>query len=246
MAAKRFLFGTDSHGDMIDPETARRFCKFSEEYKPHYRIHGGDVFDFRPLREGAGAEEKTESMENDVRAGIEFLNEYRPTQILIGNHDVRLWKKAENRTNGAMRDLCSRLATEIEKQPSWKRAEVFPYDVRAGVFNIGSLQFVHGYHAGANAARQAIGTYKGTGSVIQGHVHSFSRYSDTGLNRAEGITCGMLGKIDMPYNEKTPRKLAYENGWLFGEVFERKGSSPWEAWFVRKDGDQWISPIKTN
>lgn len=243
MAIKKFLFGTDSHGDMIDHDTATRFLKFSEDYRPHYRIHGGDVFDFRPLREGAGAEEKTESMESDVTAGIDFLNRYRPTQILKGNHDVRLWKKAESKTNGLMRDLCARLAVEIESQPSWKKAEVFPYDTRLGVFAIGSLQFVHGYHAGMNAARQAIATYKGTGSVIQGHVHSFSRYADTGLNRAEGITCGLLGKIDMPYNEKTPRKLAYENGWLFGEVVENKsGKSSWECWFVRKDGDTWMTP----
>ena len=216
MAVKKFLFGTDSHGDQIDCDTSRRFLKFSEDYRAHYRIHGGDVFDLRPLR---------------------------PTQILKGNHDVRLWKKAASRANGLVRDLCARLAVEIESQPAWNNAQVFPYDTRLGVFSIGSLQFVHGYHSGINAARQAIATYKGTGSVIQGHVHSFSRYSDTGLNRAEGITCGLLGKIDMPYNEKTPRKLAYEIGWLFGEVVEKKsGKTSWECWFVRKDGDVWMTP----
>ncbi|HAF39763.1 MAG TPA: hypothetical protein DCG72_12310 [Gammaproteobacteria bacterium] len=244
MAAKKFLFGTDSHGDMIDPDSAKRFIRFADDYRPHYRIHGGDVFDFRPLREGAGGEERTESMEGDVLAGLEFLDQYRPTQILTGNHDVRLWKKAESRTNGLMRDLCGRLVGEIEGQPAWSGAKVFPYDTRKGVFAIGDLQFVHGYHAGINAARQAVQTYKRTGSVIQGHVHSFSRFADMGLTRCEGITCGMLGKIDMPYNEKTPRKLAYENGWLFGEIFERKGSSPWECWFVRKDGNTWLNPLE--
>lgn len=243
MAIKKFLFGTDSHGDQIDRKTAERFLQFSESYKPHYKIHGGDVFDFRPLREGAGGDEKSESMESDVKAGIEFLNEYKPTQILKGNHDVRLWNKARSKTDGTLRDLCARLADQIEAQRAWQNAQIFPYDTRTGIFAIGTLQFIHGFHSGINAARQAIATYKGTGSVIQGHVHTFSRFADTGLNRAEGITCGLLGKVDMPYNKKTPRKLAYENGWLFGEAVENKsGTTSWECWFVRKDGETWMTP----
>lgn len=246
MAIKKFLFGTDSHGDMEDPETIGRFLSFCEEYRPDYRIHGGDVWDFRPLREGAGAEEKSESMRRDTLTGLALLSEYRPTHILKGNHDERLWRKAESKTDGLMRDLCAKLVEEIEGKKAWRSAHVFPYDVRDGVLQLGGLQFIHGYHAGMNAARQAIQTYKGSGSVIQGHVHSFSRFSDTGLYRAEGITCGMLGKIDMPYNAKTPRKLGYENGWIFGEIHETKTSSAWECWFVRKSGGEWLSPIPTS
>jgi hypothetical protein len=243
MSRKRFVFATDSHGDQIDEATAAKLLQFCDEYRPQVKIHGGDVFDFRPLREGAGAEEKQESMERDVTSGMQFLKDFRPDVILTGNHDVRLWKKAENKTNGVMRDLCGRLAQQIEAQPAWNKAHVFPYDTRHGVYAIGSLQFVHGYHSGAMAAKQAVQTYKSTGSVIMGHVHSFSRFSDLGLVRSEGITCGMIGKTDMPYNEKTPRKLAYENGWIFGEIYERKASSPWEAWFVRRHGKEWLNPM---
>ena len=231
---------------MIDPAAATAFLAFVDSYKPHVKIHGGDVFDFRPLREGASPEERGQSMQTDVVSGIDFLDQYRPDVILKGNHDVRLWKKAEFSADGTMRDLCGRLVEEIEKQPSWSNADVYPYDVRLGVFSIGTLQFVHGYHSGMNAAKQAVQTYKATGSVIQGHVHSFSRFADTGLVRCEGMTCGMLGRIDMPYNASTPRKLAYENGWIFGEVIETKTKSLWEAWQVRGSGKDWISPIAIN
>ena len=94
MAFKRFIFGTDSHGDMIDKVTASKFLDFVEDYKPHHRIHGGDVFDFRPLRGGSGAEEKSESMKKDLNMGLEFIDQYRPNHILLGNHDDRLWQKA--------------------------------------------------------------------------------------------------------------------------------------------------------
>lgn len=246
MGIKRFLFGTDNHGDQQDDETVNAFLSFADRWKPHIKIHGGDVFDFRPLRNGAGAEERAESMERDCITGIAFLDAYRPDYILRGNHDERLWQSAQSATNGNMRDLCGRLVQDIEQQKNWNRATVLPYDVRTGVLKLGQLQFVHGYHAGVAAARQAIGIYKGSGTgVVQGHVHSFSRFADSSLSRAEGISVGALCKIDMPYNAKTPRKLAHENGWAFGEIHQSKsGKSDWELWFCRKgETGKFISPV---
>tara|TARA_R110000787_G_scaffold278642_1_gene388464 strand:- start:215 stop:943 length:729 start_codon:yes stop_codon:yes gene_type:complete len=242
MSFKKFIFGTDSHGDMICKETEKKFLEFVESYKPHHRIHGGDVFDFRPLRGGSGAEEKSESMKKDLNMGLQFIDDYRPNHILLGNHDDRLWQKANCWTDGVMRDLCENLVLEIEGNRVWKRAKVLPYDSRLGVLKIGDLQFIHGYNAGIYAARQAIQVYKGSGTgVIMGHVHGFSTFEDRSLNRAVGISCGALCSIDMPYNSKNTAKLGHNNGWIFGEIHS---GGEWEAWSVRKSGKIWLNPIK--
>ena len=242
MAFKRFVFGTDSHGDMICKETAKKFLKFVDDYKPHHKIHGGDVFDFRPLRGGCGNEEKSESMRNDLMMGLDFISAYKPTDILLGNHDDRLWQKASSKTDGVMRDLCGSLVSQIECHKDWNKANVLPYDSRLGVLKLGDLQFIHGYNAGLNACKQAIQVYKGSGTgVIMGHVHQFSTCEDRSLNRAVGISCGALCQLDMPYNKTNTAKLGHANGWIFGEIHS---SGEWEAWNVRKSGKIWLNPIK--
>jgi len=244
MAIKKFVFGTDSHGDMIDKNTRKAFLEFVDDYKPHIKIHGGDVFDFRPLRNGSGPEEKSESMYKDLAAGLSFIEEYQPTNILLGNHDDRLWKKAACWTDGILRDLCENILLEVEGNRMWKNAKVLPYDSRLGVLKIGDLQFIHGYNSGIYAARTAIQCYKGTGTgVIMGHIHRFSSHEEPSLARAMGISCGCLCQTDMPYNSKHLAKLGHANGWLFGEIHERKGTSPWEAWAVRKEGTTWLNPL---
>lgn len=242
MAFKKFVFGTDSHGDMIDPVTAEKFLEFVEAYKPHHRIHGGDVFDFRPLRGKCSNEEKSESMKGDVMAGLQFVDDYRPNFILKGNHDHRLWMKAIAWTDGSMRDLCELLVLEIEGNRVWKRATVLPYDSRLGVLKLGDLQFVHGIHTGIYCAKQLIMLYKSTGTgAIMGHVHRFSMHTDPSLTKAVGITCGALCQLDMPYNTTAGAKLGHSNGWIFGEIHS---GGEWEAWNVRRDGDIWLNPRK--
>ena len=70
---KSFVFASDLHGDMQDPDAVAGLYKFTEEFKPDVRIFGGDLFDFSPLMRGADVAEKNASMEADVEAGMEFL-----------------------------------------------------------------------------------------------------------------------------------------------------------------------------
>lgn len=50
----RFVFASDSHGDMNDPEALDALWEFCKDYKPEVRVAGGDHFDFRSLRRGVG------------------------------------------------------------------------------------------------------------------------------------------------------------------------------------------------
>ena len=47
---ERFVVAADSHGDQVDEETANALFAFCKDYKPTIRVHAGDAWDFRNLR----------------------------------------------------------------------------------------------------------------------------------------------------------------------------------------------------
>jgi len=86
-----FVAAGDLHGDRQDAQAVSAFKKFVKEFDPKLRIFLGDIWDFRAIREGASKTEKFHSMEADFKAGMEFLEWYKPAVITLGNHDQRLW-----------------------------------------------------------------------------------------------------------------------------------------------------------
>jgi len=110
---RRFIFSTDLHGDKQDSPTVKALHEFTQDFKPHDKIFGGDIFDLRPLRRGAGAEEQAESMLNDWTAGCEFLRQWKPNYVLEGNHDKRLYDLAENHTAGIKADYAMKGCIEL-------------------------------------------------------------------------------------------------------------------------------------
>lgn len=87
---KRFCVVSDTHGDMIDPIAEAGFFSWLDDYDPEIRIHAGDLFDFRAIRNGAGVAEKQESMSSDFQAGMEFADAFfkggKKNIYLRGNH----------------------------------------------------------------------------------------------------------------------------------------------------------------
>ena len=57
---QRFIFASDLHGDQQDKAAVKALHTATESFKPHLRIFGGDLIDARPLRKGAGPEERSE------------------------------------------------------------------------------------------------------------------------------------------------------------------------------------------
>lgn len=147
---QRFVVAFDNHGDMIDRKVSRVFDEFLREFKPDIRIHGGDCFDLRALRRGASDEEKCDGTKADVEAGLEFMATLNPQVFLRGNHDERLWDAAKDHPNGVIRSHASMLIDLIHD--SMPNTIQLPYDKRAGVYRVGRLRVVHGYHSGMTAA----------------------------------------------------------------------------------------------
>lgn len=233
---KRWVAVFDTHGDMIDPEADAAFRRFVDLFRPDIRIHGGDAFDFRSLRSKATEEERQESMKADVDAGIAFLSWFQPDAWLIGNHDHRLIRTAESAMNGNLRSYAALLLDSITD--SLPGTKIIPWGKRAGVYTLGDLNIIHGYHAGLYAARQAASIY---GKVLMGHIHARSEFELPRWNGDEiGYSCGGLCRLDMDYNAGTPNTLRQSHGWAYGVLADHGHTV---VHLARQTSGRWIVPM---
>lgn len=217
---KRFIFATDIHGDELDRQANEALFTFCEGFKPHYRICGGDLWNFAALRRKASEEERRESLTADFALGMEWLERFRPTHLLRGNHDERLWDLAAIE-NGPLSDFARSLLIRVSRTCERFKTTVYPYHKRFGVCRLGHLKLLHGYYAGASAARQHAVAY---GSCLFGHIHAIDESSVPGLDRRVARSVGCLCRVDMEYNRASVGSLRYAQGWAYGTIDEKTGN----------------------
>lgn len=216
----RFIFASDNHGDMADASAITACTSFINDWRPTIRVHGGDCFDFRPLRRKASEEEKQELMRADFDSGMEFMNMLKPNYFLRGNHDERLWDLAKA-NKGILSEYAGSLIGEITKTLKKHHTVMLPYDKRDGVLEIGKLRCIHGYAHGVNAARRSALAY---GSVLMGHAHSIQSSSIEGLDNRVGRIVGCLCRLDMEYSRATMASLVHRHGFAYGVISRSTGA----------------------
>jgi hypothetical protein len=238
-AFKKFLVGTDSHGDLICPDAAKKILDFKSEWKPHYTIHLGDVWDLRCLRKGSSNEEKADGITHDYEKGVEFLNSFRPNYLTLGNHDARLWEGAEFRGDGILREACQSLVSKSEDYFRRKKITYIPYQVGKYLrMPEGGPKLIHGFHSGVNPAKMHFEKY---GSCLHGHVHAPNQYTARHVDGGQAFSIGCIGDIEkMTYADRYTAKLGWRQGFLFGIINTKTGH--WESWQATKENGHWISP----
>lgn len=245
-----FVFATDNHGDQVNQAALKKFFEFVEDFKPKHRIHGGDLFDLRPMRKGAGPEERSETIELDVTAGEIFLESYRPDTLLLGNHDMRLYEGLHSNcgmTASTCRMMLQKLQGDAVEEPrvgglleKLGLKNILPYHVDEGVYPLGDVNFIHGYRATkypASAHSENWGP-----SVITGHVHKYDVHVPRHYKGGLAMCSPTLADLDMRYLHRSVAALAHDNGWIFGVVNSRTGK--FEAWCIRRQrgDDTWLDP----
>lgn len=235
MSHERWVAAYDVHGDHQNKDAVAALHHFCDDFKPHVRICGGDVFDFRWLRRSASDDEKLEQVTADFQNGCAFLERFKPTHFLWGNHDERIKDALDsNAGQGAMKALAQQWIDHIHDiTPGCLH---FPYDKRRGVFQYGDHKFLHGYSHGVGAARKHALTY---GNCVIGHVHRHDVATVEGIDRRTCHIAGCLANYDMSYNRATLGTLAQEHGWVYGT--KTKGGSVLVLHAKRIDGE-WLIP----
>tara|TARA_Y100000004_G_scaffold36286_1_gene38931 strand:- start:5695 stop:6426 length:732 start_codon:yes stop_codon:yes gene_type:complete len=232
---KKFIFASDLHGDVQDPESVDVLLKYVDIYSPDVRVFGGDLFDFRNIRRGAGAAEKQDSMAADVEAGLDFLNRFKPNVLLLGNHDKRLWDTAEYHTHGIVQDAARQGVRDIMSKCRKLKCKVIPYNASNGYYDIGLVRFIHGYHAGIYATKKHAEVYSRSGGVVlHGHTHAIQYHSIPKVNGGAGMGVGCLAQTDMSYNRHMTGRIMHENGFAYGYVDGKE----WQV-FQAKKGKKW-------
>ncbi len=135
--------------------------------------------------------------------------------FLRGNHDERLYHFRESAT-GLLRDYAAEGIKRLEAMMKKARAKMLPYDSALGIYEIGHLKCLHGYHAGVGAARQHAAIY---GNCVFGHVHTIESSPVSSLTPAEARSIGCACKRDMGYINGKTGKLRWAQGWAYGFVF---------------------------
>ena len=233
---KRFICGSDIHGDMQDVAANKVFFDFINDFKPDIRICAGDLWDFRAIRKGANDDEKHESMSKDFVAGVNWIKRFKPHYFLRGNHDERLWRLAET-DNGIISDYAQSGIMEIKDLMDTMRCRMLPYHKRDGVLKLGSLKILHGFHCGVYAARQTALVY---GSSLFGHTHVIDEHSIGGLERRVARNIGCLCALDMDYNSTNPNTLRQAHGFAYGIIDEKTGA--FHVWQGEEIKGKWILP----
>lgn len=234
---RRFVAVGDNHGDLINKADEKAFLNFCADFKPHDRIHLGDNWDFRNLRKGVDPEEELDDPEPDFVAGLLFLERFKPTVLLLGNHDHRLWRMAGD-TRGIVRKYARDGIAQIEAACKAIKCRMLPYDVANGAFELGKdAVFCHGYATGLQAVRQHVLSYRK--KVVMGHVHTNQVVSVPALGKMFGMSVGGIADHDqMTYSRQRFATLGWGKGWSYGYEDTKTGATEIHPMF--KQGNKWL------
>jgi hypothetical protein len=240
MSYKKFLVAADNHGSLVSEEAKKKILDFAKSWKPNYKIHLGDLWDFSPLRRGCSPEEKADGISEDYQMGLEFLDEFKPDYLTLGNHDDRIWMNSTKCADGMLREHCAKLAQASEDEFKKRKIKWVPYHIsKYLMLPEGGPKLIHGFRATMYPARSH---HENWGACIHGHVHKPDVYVARHIEGQSSFSVGCLADIDqLSYADRTPAKLAWRNGFLYGMINEKTGS--WQAWNVIKEGNDWISPM---
>ena len=236
---KRVAVISDTHGDEIDWEAADVALDVIDDFDPHYRVHLGDVFDFRAIRNGAGASEQSDGVQDDITQGLALLDRFKPTHLTLGNHDTRAWDKASSPTDGMLRDYCQTITRDLEAYFKKNAIEWVPWGSMHKI-KIGGFKFIHGYSCAENSAKAHAAAYD---HVAFGHTHRPHEWSLRNDEGKLGINVGCLCEIGMDYARGNLAVLSQAHGFLLMMINERTGEYRHNNVIRNKDGS-WVVPTK--
>lgn len=231
-----FIYASDLHGDQANQEAVNKLLEVSALIKPKIKVFGGDLFDFRAWRKGASIEDKCGNMQSDWQSGVQFIKLWRPTHLLLGNHDWRLYEKRED-INADVSMLATQLVDQLQQVCKKIDCKIIPYGIEHRL-QFGKLAMLHGVNHGTNGLHS---TAMNFGHVVMGHIHSVGVAPTTRSDRAVGYSAGCLCNPVMEYNQRQVATFRHTNGFIHG-LLHPDGS--YDVAQAKKDMDsgRWTVP----
>lgn len=237
---KKFVFASDNHGELACEETLSALWEYCRDFKPDIRIGGGDHFDCAALRKGAmGDMEGVRSMKDDLDAGRDFFSKFRPTHVVIGNHEYRMEKMARSHPSSVVRDYCSERYRDIKMWARQSGARVVLDYRRDKVLRLGPVTIHHGNSS--DLTKMGMFYCQESGLFLCGHGHTGQQINLPKLGRGAAYMAPALANLElMEYSENTLSAAKHNNGWIAGWYNDR---GDWKAWIIHKvGGGKWYWP----
>lgn len=235
---KRFLSGGCSHGMLADKKAIRAFLKFRDEYQPETRIHHGDWCDQTAFRSGAkGTPDERASISLDLSAGVRFIEDFRATHLLNGNHDIRVYRFMGS-TNAVESHAACCIVNDMREMTRKLDCKFMEsYDVRKSWFEFGGTKFLHGWAYGVNAIRENAMTF---GNCVHTHIHRLGSETGARVGGPVAYSAGYLADEDrLDYGHARKQTLAHQQGFAFGYY----NSTECHTWLARIENGRVHLPL---
>lgn len=212
---RKFLAIGCNHSTLADPIALDAVLAFKKTFSPDTVIHLGDNFDLAALRSGAkGTKDESASLEDDIKAGTEFIERLEPNVIFDGNHDRRV-RNLVGHPNAMTAYFARQLCNELDDLARRLKAKQIPYDIDAGWLKLGDTLFGHGYMYNQMAIRDHAETF---GKCVIAHLHRVGQERGRALNSPTAYCVGYLGdKAKFTYADTQRSRLAWSQGFAWGE-----------------------------
>ena len=205
-----------SHGHLADPAAIKAVLKFRKAFKPHSVVHLGDFLDMTAFRTGAGGtRDESVSIVDDLRYGIEFLHALEPTDLLIGNHEARLWKLMDH-PNAIVARAANSVIEEIRQTTTKLHCRLVDhYDISKSWIQLGDTKLLHGMMYNENGLRDHAEHF---GKCIIAHLHVAGMASGRRIDHPVAWCCGTLASVPAMAYANTRRATArWSAGIVYGE-----------------------------
>lgn len=205
IATTKALFLPDLHVPYEDAQAVATALAFAKDFKANIVVALGDWMSSDQV---SGYKSDCDVDLSDEFATVEeYLDKFRVTHYLFGNHEDRLTRPELVPLN--MRKMLdpARSLHLVRRGIPWR-----PYDNKRGIFQWGKLTALHGFATNQYAARTTAEQY---GACVFGHTHRFQTYQPKEAKvRNTGFNVGCLCKLDLQYaRRKAP------GGWVQGFAF---------------------------
>ena len=247
---KRGLVWSCSHAKYCDRQAFEAMLKFKQAWKPNYVACLGDFTDMTAFMSSAkGLSGEGEPIEPDIDTGLTHLAEMRPTDVLMGNHEDRIYRiRNDSHSNAIVAYAANKAIDQIESTCKKLKARIHMYD---GVFQLVKVEqsdiiLTHGTIFNEMAARDMAEMYcNGTTmrKVIFGHTHKVSIQPARTFNGAMGYNIGCLTKRNsLEYAKNRRATLSWTQAFCWFEYCNELGLSSIHI-TSRFPGEEWRLPI---
>jgi hypothetical protein len=206
---KKFWIGFDKHNPDNDPLVDKIVTEFLTDFKPQFRIAGGDWMSCDQI---SGFSNESESdLLKEFEQTERDIDRWKVTHYLEGNHEERI------RRIGGQLDKRLRALADIKRNLHLadRRIPFLPYHPTGGVLEIGHLKVLHGFYCTEYLSRKMAEVY---GTCVFGHAHRFQIFQPrSAFDTRVGFAIGMLGSLSQSYTENRA-PMGWAQGFVFGYI----------------------------